>query len=96
MTSRKELATEDQNRAAPDFDDTRRLKCIHFRPFNSCCVSPNGFEQAMLDQRDFTGKAALHHAVADVEERHQVVQTLLAAKAQVTRRTSVSIVCEPR
>ena len=37
----------------------------------------------MLDQRDFTGKAALHHAVTDMEERHQVVQTLLAAKAQV-------------
>lgn len=40
----------------------------------------------MLDQRDFTGKAALHHAVADVEERHQVVQTLLAAKAEVSHR----------
>lgn len=38
----------------------------------------------MLDQRDFTGKAALHHAVADMEERHSVVQALLAAKAQVT------------
>lgn len=37
----------------------------------------------MLDQRDFSGKAALHHAVADTEERHQVVQTLLAAKSQV-------------
>lgn len=41
--------------------------------------------QAMLDQRDFTGKAALHHAVADMEERHRVVQALLAAKAQVTQ-----------
>lgn len=39
----------------------------------------------MLDQRDFTGKAALHHAVADMEERHTVVQALLAAKAQVTQ-----------
>lgn len=39
--------------------------------------------QAMLDQRDYTGKAALHHAVADMEERHTVVQALLAAKAQV-------------
>lgn len=39
----------------------------------------------MLDQRDFTGKAALHHAVADMEERHGVVQALLAAKAQVTQ-----------
>lgn len=39
--------------------------------------------QAMLDQRDFTGKAALHHAVADMEERHKVLQALLAAKAQV-------------
>lgn len=37
----------------------------------------------MLDRRDFTGKAALHHAVADMEERHQIVQALLAAKAQV-------------
>lgn len=37
----------------------------------------------MLDQRDVTGRAALHHAVADPEERHQIVQTLLAAKAQV-------------
>lgn len=47
-------------------------------------VLPRPFEQAMLDQRDFTGRAALHHAVADMEERHQVVQSLLAAKAQVT------------
>lgn len=37
----------------------------------------------MLDQRDVTGRAALHHAVADPEERHQTVETLLAAKAQV-------------
>ena len=43
----------------------------------------------MLDQRDFTGKAALHHAVADIEERHRVLQSLLAAKAQV--RSSVSL-----
>ena len=43
-----------------------------------------GAAQAMLDQRDFTGKAALHHAVADMEARHSVVQALLAAKAQVT------------
>lgn len=41
----------------------------------------------MLDQRDFTGKAALHHAVADMEERHKVVQALLAAKAQVKADT---------
>lgn len=47
----------------------------HYRTF---CAA-----QAMLDQRDFTGKAALHHAVADMEERHRVVQALLAAKAQV-------------
>ncbi|CAN0153274.1 unnamed protein product, partial [Pylaiella littoralis] len=39
--------------------------------------------QAMLDQRDVTGKAALHHAVADTEERHKIVSTLLAAKAKV-------------
>lgn len=37
----------------------------------------------MLDQRDVTGKAALHHAVADTEERHTIVSTLLAAKAKV-------------
>eukprot|EP00752_Nemacystus_decipiens_P010771 g9583.t2 len=42
--------------------------------------------QGMLDKRDFTGKAALHHAVADVEERHEVVQKLLAAKAEVNIR----------
>ncbi|CAM9303796.1 unnamed protein product, partial [Ectocarpus sp. 12 AP-2014] len=42
--------------------------------------------QAMLDQRDFSGKAALHHAVADTEERHHVVQNLLAAKSQVNIR----------
>lgn len=46
-------------------------------------ILPTTLTQAMLDQRDFTGKAALHHAVADMEERHQVLQTLLAAKAQV-------------
>lgn len=37
----------------------------------------------MLDRRDYTGKAVLHHAVADIEERHHVLQALLAAKAQV-------------
>ncbi|CAM9652718.1 unnamed protein product [Ascophyllum nodosum] len=42
--------------------------------------------QAMLDQRDLTGKAALHHAVTDMEERHRVLQALLAAKAQVNIR----------
>ncbi|CAM9253102.1 unnamed protein product, partial [Discosporangium mesarthrocarpum] len=42
--------------------------------------------QAMLDQRDFTGKAALHHAVADIEERKDIVQSLLQAKAQVNIR----------
>lgn len=43
--------------------------------------------QAMLDQRDFTGKAALHHAVTDIEERHKVLRSLLAAKAQVLLST---------
>ncbi|CAM9167310.1 unnamed protein product [Choristocarpus tenellus] len=43
-------------------------------------------EQAMLDQRDYKGTAALHHAVADMEERKDIVQSLLQAKAQVNIR----------
>lgn len=38
----------------------------------------------MLDQRDYTGRAALHHAVAEMDERHLVVKHLLASKAQVS------------
>lgn len=48
----------------------------------------------MLDQRDFTGKAALHHAVADMEERHKVLQSLLAAKAQVRSSALLVLVAE--
>lgn len=50
------------------------------------------YAQAMLNQRDFTGKAALHHAVADMEERHKVLQSLLAAKAQVHSSSLVILV----
>lgn len=54
-------------------------------------VSANGrthfwCTQDMLDQRDYTGRAALHHAVADIEERHQVLRALLSAKAEVNIR----------
>ncbi|CAM9246685.1 unnamed protein product, partial [Chrysoparadoxa australica] len=40
----------------------------------------------VLDIKDVTGKAALHHACADVEERLSVVTSLLQAKAQVNIR----------
>lgn len=58
---------------------------LSVQPHMEYFYNPKHFtcRQAMLDQRDFTGKAALHHAVTDMEERHQVLQALLAAKAQV-------------
>jgi ankyrin repeat protein len=47
-----------------------------------CCAS------GMLDTRDVTGRAAIHHAVADLEERFDIVQSLLQAKARVGIRDS--------
>lgn len=42
--------------------------------------------QRSIDERDNQGRAALHHAVADKEERLNVVKQLLQAKAQVNVR----------
>ena len=39
--------------------------------------------QGMIDFKDYDGKAALHYAVDDVEERSSVVDSLLRAKALV-------------
>ena len=42
--------------------------------------------QRVIDERDNLGRAALHHAVADIEERLNLVKQLLQAKAQVNIR----------